>query len=158
MSEDKQAKKAQEDNLLKEKNARKKLLSTTQGLGQIDGFSFKEPIFIDVMLALGLLVAAGGFTYSLINTYISHTAMQNINQHNYKAAISILKGVPTFDFFTVPGTDMEDLYNKALYFDAIEKLDDEKDNSEAIKELQKIKPGSRFYNLSQLALKEYLKK
>ncbi len=158
MSEELQDNKSKDIKLSKDLALQKKLLSTTQGLSQSDGFCFKEPFIIDFVLALGLLIAAGGFTSSLIKTYISHTAMQNINQHNYKAAINILKGVPIIDFFTVPGTDMEDLYNKALYFDAIEKLDDEKDNNEAIKELQKIKPGSRFYNLSQLALKEYIKK
>ena len=118
--------------------------------------SYKHPMILDLFLALFLLVAVGGFTVGLVRIYIVHAADQSITQGNYKAAIAILKGAPFHGLFNSPGEDASDLLNKALYLDAMDKLDKDPQDESALHELQLIKQGSRYYSTSQELLKERL--
>jgi hypothetical protein len=107
---------------------------------------------IDLLLAVGLLFAMAGLTVSFVKTYITHSAKTSILQGNYKAAIGILHGSPIPEFFGGAGTDnSEDLLNQALYLDAMEKLDNNRDDQTALQELAKVSPspGSQYYDLAQ---------
>ncbi len=109
--------------------------------------TFKQPMLFDVVLAIGLLVA--GFTTGLMRIYITHMAKQSINQHNYKAAITILKRNPVPEFFSGFGSDPNDLLNQALYLDAMTKLEANNEDQSALSQLSKITSGSRFFHLAQ---------
>jgi hypothetical protein len=114
--------------------------------------SYKHPMAIDLLLAVGLLFAMAGLTVSFVKTYITHSAKTSILQGNYKAAIGILHGSPIPEFFGGAGTDnSEDLLNQALYLDAMEKLDANRDDQTALQELAKVKAtqGSYYYDLAQ---------
>ena len=114
--------------------------------------TYKHPMAIDLLLAVGLLFAMAGLTVSFVKTYITHSAKTSILQGNYKAAIGILHGSPIPEFFGGAGTDnSEDLLNQALYLDAMEKLDANRDDQTALQELSKVTPsqGSIYYNLAQ---------
>lgn len=114
--------------------------------------TYKHPMAIDLLLAVGLLFAMAGLTVSFVKTYITHSAKTSILQGNYKAAIGILHGSPIPEFFGGAGTDnSEDLLNQALYLDAMEKLDANRDDQTALQELAKVTPsqGSIYYNLAQ---------
>jgi len=109
---------------------------------------YRHPIFIDILLAVGLLVIMGAFSAGLIKMYISHSAEQSITQRNYQAAIALLEGSPFPDLFSPPGSEPRELLNQALYLDAMEKLDAYSEDSDAIKELEKIDASSRFFELA----------
>ncbi|MBS1989031.1 MAG: hypothetical protein JSS86_03705 [Cyanobacteria bacterium SZAS LIN-2] len=114
--------------------------------------TYKHPMAIDLLLAVGLLFAMAGLTVSFVKTYITHSAKTSILQGNYKAAIGILHGSPIPEFFGGAGTDnSEDLLNQALYLDAMEKLDANRDDQTALQELAKVTPsqGSAYYDLAQ---------
>lgn len=115
---------------------------------------FKQPMLFDLLLALGLLVAVAGFTTGLMRIYITHMAKQNINQHNYRAAITILKRNSVPEFFSGFGSDPNELLNQALYLDALNKLEANSEDQAALSQLGKITEGSRFYDLAQKILKE----
>jgi hypothetical protein len=83
-----------------------------------------------------------------------HSAQQSIFQHNYKAAIGMLKGVPAPGLFAIPGSDPDELLNQALYLDAMDKLEVDNDTDGALKELQQVRPGSRYFSLAQEILEE----
>ena len=122
------------------------------------GRAYVHPVLFDCLLACGLLVAMGGFTIGLLKIYITHSAEQSIMQHNYKAAIEILKGAPFPGLFTViqsKGRDPQELLNQALYLDSMEKLDANGEDQSAIRELTQIQPGSRYFELAQEAVKEH---
>lgn len=119
------------------------------------GRAYVHPVLFDCLLACGLLVAMGGFTIGLLKIYITHSAEQSIMQHNFKAAIEILKGAPFPGLFTVKGRDPQDLLNQALYLDSMEKLDANGEDQLAIRELTQIQPGSRYFDLAQEAVKEH---
>ncbi len=121
------------------------------------GSKYKHPMYLDLILAAGLLVAMGGFTIGLFKIYITHSAQDNIAQHNYKAAISILRGSPVPDFFAVPGSSPQELLNKALYLDAMEKLDANPEDQSALHELQKITKNSTFFETAQDILRDKYK-
>ncbi len=118
---------------------------------------YKHPMVLDLILALGLLVAMGGFTIGLINIYITHQAEQSIMQRNYRAAITVLRGAPLAGFFTMPGADPSDLLNQALYLDAMERLDAVPEDETALKDLERIQAGSRYFDIAQDILKEHFK-
>jgi len=118
---------------------------------------YKHPMVLDLLLAIGLLVAMGGFTIGLINIYITHQAEQSIMQRNYRAAITVLRGAPLAGFFTMPGSDPADLLNQALYLDAMERLDANGEDETALKDLEKIQAGSRYFDIAQDILKEHFK-
>lgn len=118
------------------------------------GRAYRHPMLVDCALALGLLVAMGGFTIGMIKIYITHSAEQSITQRNYKAAIAILRGLPLPGFFMVYGKDPEELLNQALYLDAMDKLDANFEDQSALDELQKISAGSRFFDLAQQMIKD----
>lgn len=122
-----------------------------------DKQSYKHPMVLDLLLAVGLLFAMGGFTVGLINIYITHQAEQSIMQRNYRAAITVLRGAPLAGFFTMPGSDPSDLLNQALYLDAMERLDANGEDEGALKDLEKIQPGSRYFEIAQDILKEHFK-
>jgi len=116
---------------------------------------FKHPLFLDVMLAAGLLVAMAGFSIGMFKIYITHSAKQSINQQNYHAAIALLKGTPLPGFFNIAGSeDSVELLNRALYLDAISKLESNRDDQSAIDELQQIRPGSGYFELAQDLLRD----
>lgn len=114
----------------------------------------KHPMILDLVLAVGLLAAMGGFTVGLFKMYLTHSAEASITQHNYKAAIAILKGAPVPGFFAIPGADPDELLNQALYLDAMDKLEVDNDVDGAMKELQAIRPGSRYFALAQEIIEE----
>ena len=116
---------------------------------------FRHPMILDVILAIGLLVAMGGFTVGMFKMYLTHSAEQSITQNNYKAAIAILKGAPLPGFFTIPGSDPEELLAQALYLDALDRLEVEKDTDGALKQLQEIRPGSRYFTLAQKIIEDH---
>lgn len=122
-----------------------------------DKHGYKHPMVLDLILAIGLLVAMGGFTIGLINIYITHQAEQSIMQRNYRAAITVLRGAPLAGFFTMPGADPADLLNQALYLDAMERLDANGEDDAALKDLEKIQAGSRYFDIAQEILKEHAK-
>jgi hypothetical protein len=119
---------------------------------------FKQPMLFDLFLAMGLLVAVAGFTTGLMRIYITHMAKQSINQHNYKAAITILKKNPVPDFFSgFVGSNPNELLNQALYLDAMTKLEANSEDQAALSQLSKITAGSRFFHLAQEILEEKTK-
>ena len=116
---------------------------------------FKHPLFLDVVLAVGLLVAMAGFSIGMFKIYITHSAKQSINQQNYRAAIALLKGTPLPGFFNISGSeDSIELLNRALYLDAISKLEINRDDASALEELQQIRPGSGYFELAQDLLRD----
>ncbi|PZM86024.1 MAG: hypothetical protein DKT66_01055 [Candidatus Melainabacteria bacterium] len=120
-----------------------------------DHHGFKHPLFLDVILACGLLVAMAGFSIGMFKIYITHSAKQSINQQNYKAAIGLLKGTPLPGFFNIAGSeDSVELLNRALYLDAINKLETNREDQSAINELQEIRPGSGYFELAQDLLRD----
>jgi hypothetical protein len=123
---------------------------------QADGKdSFRHPMYMDALVAIGLLVAMAGFTVGVIKIYITHTAKSYITERHYKEAIVLLAGAPLPGWFAVEGESPEELLNQALYLDSMEKLDLDYNDQVAIKELEKIKPGPRFFELSNEVLAEH---
>lgn len=116
---------------------------------------FKHPLFLDVILAVGLLLAMAGFSIGMFKIYITHSAKQSINQQNYKAAIALLKGTPLPGFFNIAGSeDTQELLNRALYLDAISKLELNREDPDALQELEQIRPGSGYFELAQDLLRD----
>jgi hypothetical protein len=96
-----------------------------------------------------------GFSIGMFKIYITHSAKQSINQQNYKAAIGLLKGTPLPGFFNIAGSeDSVELLNRALYLDAINKLETNREDQSAIDELQEIRPGSGYFELAQDLLRD----
>ncbi len=118
------------------------------------GRRFRHPMLLDFGLGIGLLVAMAGFTIGLFKMYLIHSADQSITQHNYKAAIALLKGSPLPACFNISGPDADELLSQALYLDAMEKIDVENDTDGAMKELSQIRPGSRYFSLAQEILSD----
>ncbi|HEY9785632.1 MAG TPA: hypothetical protein V6D17_09545 [Candidatus Obscuribacterales bacterium] len=119
---------------------------------------FKHPMILDIFLGVALLIAMSGFSIGMFKIYVTHSAKQSINQHNYKAAIVLLKGTPFPGFFTMSGSeDTLELLNRALYLDAIEKLEVNNEDESALKELEQIQPGSGYFELAQDILRDHAK-
>jgi hypothetical protein len=118
---------------------------------------YHHPLYVDGLLAFGLLLAMGGFTIGLVKIYITHTAKQYISQRHYLEAINMLAGAPMPGWFMVAGENPEELLNEARYLDAMDKLDSDNNDEAAIKQLEKIRPGSRFYEMSNDILKDHAK-
>jgi hypothetical protein len=117
--------------------------------------TYKHPMAVDILLALGLLFAMAGLTVSFVKGLTTHSAKTNIMQGNYKAAIGILRSSPIPEFFGGTSADnSEDLLNQALYLDAMTKLDADRNDQTAVQELAKISAGSRFYDLAQDQLRQ----
>jgi hypothetical protein len=114
---------------------------------------FHYPVYVDGLLAFGLLVAVAGFTIGLFKMYVNHQAQQHIMQGDYKTAIAILQGSPTPPMFTVDGHDPDEALSQALYLDALHKFEDG-DSNQAWVELQQIRPGSKYFDQSQRILAE----
>lgn len=112
-------------------------------------------IVLDLFLAAGLLLSTAGFTIGLFKMYITHSAQQSLMSHNYRAAIEILRGNPLPPFFSMDGNDPDDLLAQALYLDAIKRIDEDSDLPGGLKELQEIRPGSRYFTLAQQILAEH---
>jgi hypothetical protein len=117
--------------------------------------NYRHPFYMDALIAIGLLVAMAGFTVGVIKIYITHTAKTYITARHYKEAIVLLAGAPLPGWFAVEGESPEELLNQALYLDGMEKLDLDDSDQAAIKELEKIKPGSRFFELANQVLTEH---
>jgi hypothetical protein len=121
------------------------------------GKRMRYPWFIDVILGLGLLVAVGGFFLGLFKMYITHKAQQCIIQGNYKAAIGLLKNNPMPTFISVMDSRDEDpdqQLSRALYLDAMHKINDESDLKGALLEMQQIRAGTQEFNQAQKMLLE----
>jgi hypothetical protein len=122
------------------------------------GHKLRYPWYADLALALGLLVAVAGFTVGLFKMYITHKAQQCIVETDYTAAIALLKGNPLPPIFNLKGNDRaedpEELLARALYLDAMHKLDDENDIEGAKGELQQIRAGTHYFNEAQKILAE----
>ena len=123
--------------------------------GKTQQKTYKHPMAVDILLALGLLFAMAGLTVSFVKGLTTHSAKTNIMQGNYKAAIGILRSSPIPEFFGGTSADnSEDLLNQALYLDAMTKLDADRNDQTAVQELAKISAGSRFYDLAQDQLRQ----
>ncbi len=123
--------------------------------GKTQQKTYKHPMAVDILLALGLLFAMAGLTVSFVKGLTTHSAKTNIMQGNYKAAIGILRSSPIPEFFGGTSADnSEDLLNQALYLDAMTKLDADRNDQTAVQELAKISSGSRFYDLAQDQLRQ----
>lgn len=109
----------------------------------------RAPLVLDIFLAFGLLFASFGTATGIFQMYLTHSAAQAINQQNYQAAIAILRASPMPKIFNLPGSDNEELLSKALYLDAMDKLDGEGNTGGALQELQMIRPGSAYFVLAQ---------
>lgn len=116
--------------------------------------AFRYPIVIDLVLTLGLLLVAGGFTVGLFQMYLLHAAEKSINDHNYKAAIGILRDSPIPEFLRFGAADTTELLNQALYLDAMDKIEQHTDMTLAVRQLKQIKPGSRYYHFAQETLSD----
>ena len=57
----------------------------------------------------------------------------------------------------MPGADPSDLLNQALYLDAMERLDANGEDETALKDLERIQAGSRYFDIAQDILKEHFK-
>lgn len=117
----------------------------------------RHPMLIDIVLAVGLLTALAAFAAGLIRMYVAHSAEQSLIKGNFKAAIAILKGTPLPSVFEPPGSEPRELLDKAYYLDAMEKLNAYSEDQSALKELESIEPGSPFFDLAQVILKEHFK-
>jgi hypothetical protein len=117
--------------------------------------SHKHPIVIDVVLACGLIFAVGGFTIGLLHMYVNHLAEQSLKRNDYTAAVALLDGIP--QSFLSADSESKDLFDRALYLDAMQKLTTNPEDRLALRELDRIMPGSQFFDSSQEALTEHFK-
>jgi len=117
----------------------------------------KHPMLVDFVLAIGLLMAVGAFVAGLIRMYIAHSAEESITKGNFKAAIAVLEGPPFPSFFAPPGSEPAELLDQALYLDAMEKLNAYSEDQTALRELERIEPGSQFFDHAQTILREHFK-
>lgn len=116
-----------------------------------------HPMAIDLILALGLLIAMGGFTIGLMRMYIAHSAEVSIAKGDYRVAIALIQGAPLPDLFAPPGSEPRETLDRALYLDAIQRLDVSAEDLDAISELARIEPGSHFFALAQTIVAEHSK-
>jgi hypothetical protein len=114
---------------------------------------FRYPVYVDALLGLGLLVAVAGFTIGLFKMYVTHEAQQHIMQGDYTTAITVLEHTPMPPVFTMDGANPDEALAQALYLDALQKFDAGA-NNDAWSELQKIRPGSKYFDQSQRLLSE----
>jgi hypothetical protein len=121
------------------------------------GRSHKHPVVLDLVLAGGLIFAVGGFTAGLLHMYVNHLAEQSLQRNDYAAAVALLDGMPLPQYFLAAGSESRDLFDKALYWDARERLEKNPSDKTAINELDKIMPGSSFFDSSQEMLTEHFK-
>jgi hypothetical protein len=124
------------------------LLERTAPEIKAEGPTYRHPVIIDGLLAVGLLIAMAGFTLGAVKIYIVHEARHDITDRRYTEAISILKSAPLPGLFQINGESPEDLLDQAHYLDAIEKLDVDKSDQAALHELDSIRPGSRFFEMA----------
>ena len=124
------------------------LLEKTAPEVTVEGRSYKHPVIIDGLLALGLLVAMAGFTLGAVKIYIIHEAKHDITDRRYSDAITLLNSSPMPGFFQMQGESPEELLDQAHYLDALEKLDKDKNDQDALKELDSIRPGSAFFEMA----------
>jgi hypothetical protein len=124
------------------------LLEKTAPEIKSEGKTYRHPVIIDGLLALGLLVAMAGFTLGAVKIYIVHEARHDITERRYREAIVLLRSAPLPGLFQVNGESPEDLLDQAHYLDAIEKLDIDKGDQAALRELDAIRPGSRFFEMA----------
>jgi hypothetical protein len=115
----------------------------------------RHPMVVDIVLAVGLLTTLAAFAAGLMRMYVAHAAEQSMIKGNFKAAIAILKGTPLPSVFEPPGSEPKELLDKAYYLDAMEKLNAYSEDQSALKELESIEPGSPFFELAQIILKEH---
>jgi hypothetical protein len=113
----------------------------------------KHPIAIDIVLACGLIFAVGGFTTGLLHMYVNHLAEQSLKRNDYPAAVALLDGMPQYFL----DSESKDLFDRALYLDAMQKLTSNPEDKVAVRELDRIMPGSQFFDSSQEALTEHFK-
>jgi hypothetical protein len=126
-----------------------------QGDKPANGRSHKHPIAIDIVLACGLIFAVGGFTTGLLHMYVNHLAEASLKRNDYGAAVALLDGMP--QYFLASDSDSKDLFDRALYLDAMQKLTSNPEDKVALKELDRIMPGSQFFESSQEELTEHFK-
>jgi hypothetical protein len=119
--------------------------------------SHRHPIVLDLVLAGGLIFAVGGFTAGLLHMYVNHLAEESLQRNDYAAAVALLDGMPLPQYFMAAGSESRDLFDKALYWDAKQRLEKNTNDKTAITELDKIMPGSSFFDSSQETLTEHFK-
>jgi len=116
-----------------------------------------HPMILDLILAVGLLFVLGGFTAGLFGMYLTHAAEESIARGNFQAAIVVLEGVPLPDLFAPPSSRPRELLDQALYMDAMQKFNVNTEDPTALTELERIEPGSSFFEVAQTILKEQFK-
>lgn len=116
------------------------------------GRRLRSPMFLDIALAISLLIATGGFSLALFQMMLCSAARQSLENCDYPSAIRLLKNAPIRPFYN---TETLDLLDQAIYMDAKSKLDAEQDTDVALKELSEIKQESRFYAMAQELISDY---
>jgi hypothetical protein len=81
----------------------------------------------------------------------------SIAKGDYAVAIALIQGAPLPDLFAPAGSEPKETLNRALYLDAIQRLDKSSEDEVAVKELVKIEPGSHFFALAQTLIVEHSK-
>jgi hypothetical protein len=119
--------------------------------------SRRHPMIFDAVLALGLMLAVGGFCAGLLHMYVNHLAGECIKRSDYSAAVALLNGIPLPQYFVAPGSETRELFDQALYLDAMLKLSGNSEDKSALRELEKIEPGSTYFSASQGELSEHFK-
>jgi hypothetical protein len=109
-----------------------------------------HPLILDVLISVGLLMAAGGFTLCLLQLYVNHTAQQCLIKHDYKSTIALLTDPPMpVSMSGSFGDDPKEILNEALYKDAMGKIEVQGNIPGAVRELQQISPDSNFFYNAQ---------
>lgn len=115
----------------------------------------KHPMALDLSVAVGLLLAVAGFTAGLMRMYVDHSAELCLMKNDYSAAVILLEGAPLPFFLNTPGSHSRELLDRAHYLDATQKLMVSQNDPSALKELEKIYPGSKLFDYSQEILTEH---
>jgi hypothetical protein len=114
---------------------------------------FRYPLVIDGVLALGLLIAVAGFAIGISKMYVTHQAQQYIMASDYRAAIMLLRSTPLPQAFGVEGSNPDEALSQALYLDSLIKID-AGENENALKQLEQIRAGSKYFDQAQRVLTE----
>jgi hypothetical protein len=117
----------------------------------------RHPMVLDLVLAFGLIFAIGGFSAGLLHMYVNHLADQSLKRNDCEAAIALLQGLPLPNYLMPQGSEGRELFDEALYRDAREKLKANPEDALAIKELEKIEPGSSYFAGAQDILADSFK-
>jgi hypothetical protein len=118
--------------------------------------SKRYPWYVNTILAIGLLLAVGGFSMGMFKLYLSHVSKRCLEDGQYQAAITLLKGNPIPSFINLGGDrddDPDELLARALYLDAMQKMDND-DVKGGMAELSQIRAGTHEFDTAQQILND----